>query len=77
MAAMSQPIDKSLHLRTASEHPDSQQIQLRAAIHFPLDQLQSVDVALGAAVAPRHANCGGYLLPIPDQAFSKSIHLLC
>ena len=46
---MSQPIDKSLHLRTASEHPDSQQIQLRAAIHFPLDQLQSVDVALGAA----------------------------
>ena len=63
-------------LRTAAEDPDSQQIQLRAAVHFSLDQLQSIDVALRPTVAPLHPDGGFHLRPVADHALGESVHLL-
>lgn len=62
-------------LRAAAEYPDSQQVQLGAAVHFPLDQLQSIHVAFGPAVAPRQLHRGPHLRPVPDQPLGKPVHL--
>ena len=61
---------------TAGGDPDSQQVQLPAAVHLPLDQLQPVDVTFGSSVAPGQFDRGLHFRPGSLQPFGKSMHLL-
>ena len=50
----------------------AQQVDLRSAIHLPLEELQSVDLALDLPAAPRRRECGPHRRQVRRRAARKA-----
>ncbi len=57
------------------EKADAEEIETRPAIHLPFDQLKTIDVPLGRAVAPTGCQSVRDRLPITSQSLSKTLDL--
>ena len=55
-----------------SQHSQPEQIEARAAIHLPLDQLQSMDLSLDWAIAPRQMQGSFDRFPIACKSGSEA-----
>src|SRR5437763_447296 len=52
-----------------------QQVEVRAAVHLPLDEFEAIDVALHLAVAPDQCETRSYCCLICEQARGKPVQL--
>ena len=59
-------------VRGGVEITDFQQVEVGSAEHLAFDELESVDVTFGGAIAPRHFKSGGDGCVITDDPICES-----